>query len=152
MIPARFLSRLFMTQGSSAVKREKENDAESCSINPDRYATHQTTSIFFVVVFISSANVYLFSLDHPHLNIKKDDDHWKLNSSAAAAAAATITKRNDSSLFLFDAVCTQFSRGIFALLAAVSADSFGTIHSYANTYHMPFFSPWFPEKVRCSNV
>ena len=33
------------------------------------------------------------------------------------------------------------------MLGAVSADSFSTIHSYTNTYHMPFFSPWFPEKV-----
>ncbi|XP_057375759.1 glutamate receptor 1-like isoform X2 [Daphnia carinata] len=44
-------------------------------------------------------------------------------------------------------ICTQLSRGIFAILGAVSADSFSTIHSYTNTYHMPFFSPWFPEKV-----
>ena len=50
---------------------------------------------------------------------------------------------------LFYAVCTQLSRGIYALVGAVSADSFGTIHSYTNTYHMPFFSPWFPEKVSC---
>ncbi|XP_032785100.2 glutamate receptor 1 isoform X1 [Daphnia magna] len=44
-------------------------------------------------------------------------------------------------------ICTQLSRGIFAILGVVSADSFSTIHSYTNTYHMPFFSPWFPEKV-----
>lgn len=53
-----------------------------------------------------------------------------------------------SSIFLL-IVCTQLSRGIYALVGAVSADSFSTIHSYTNTYHMPFFSPWFPEKVLC---
>ena len=44
-------------------------------------------------------------------------------------------------------VCNQLTRGIHALIGAVSADSFRTIHSYTNTFHMPFFSPWFPEKV-----
>lgn len=50
-------------------------------------------------------------------------------------------------LLVWIPVCTQLSRGIFAILGVVSADSFSTIHSYTNTYHMPFFSPWFPEKV-----
>jgi hypothetical protein len=50
-------------------------------------------------------------------------------------------------LFLHVAVCSQFSRGVFSMLGAVSPDSFDTLHSYSNTFQMPFVTPWFPEKV-----
>lgn len=33
------------------------------------------------------------------------------------------------------------------MLGAVSPDSFDTLHSYSNTFQMPFVTPWFPEKV-----
>jgi len=33
------------------------------------------------------------------------------------------------------------------MLGAVNPDSFDTLHSYANTFQMPFVTPWFPEKV-----
>jgi hypothetical protein len=45
------------------------------------------------------------------------------------------------------AVCKQFSRGVFSMLGAVNPDSFDTLHSYSNTFKMPFVTPWFPEKV-----
>lgn len=48
----------------------------------------------------------------------------------------------------FFSVCNQFSRGVFSMLGAVSPDSFDTLHSYCNTFQMPFVTPWFPEKVR----
>lgn len=44
-------------------------------------------------------------------------------------------------------VCNQFSRGVFSMLGAVSPESFDTLHSYSNTFQMPFVTPWFPEKV-----
>ncbi|KAG5677407.1 hypothetical protein PVAND_007167 [Polypedilum vanderplanki] len=44
-------------------------------------------------------------------------------------------------------ICNQFSRGVFAMMGAVSPDSFDTLHSYSNTFQMPFVTPWFPEKV-----
>ncbi|XP_057665417.1 glutamate receptor 1-like isoform X2 [Diorhabda carinulata] len=44
-------------------------------------------------------------------------------------------------------ICTQFSRGVYSMLGAVSPDSFDTLHSYSNTFQMPFVTPWFPEKV-----
>jgi hypothetical protein len=44
-------------------------------------------------------------------------------------------------------VCNQFSRGVFGMIGAVSPDSFDTLHSYSNTFQMPFVTPWFPEKV-----
>ncbi|XP_017787792.1 PREDICTED: glutamate receptor 1 [Habropoda laboriosa] len=44
-------------------------------------------------------------------------------------------------------ICSQFSRGVFSMLGAVSPDSFDTLHSYSNTFQMPFVTPWFPEKV-----
>lgn len=50
-------------------------------------------------------------------------------------------------LFWFIAVCNQFSRGVFSMLGAVSPESFDTLHSYSNTFQMPFVTPWFPEKV-----
>lgn len=37
--------------------------------------------------------------------------------------------------------------GVFSMLGAVSAESFDTLHSYSNTFQMPFVTPWFPEKV-----
>jgi Receptor family ligand binding region len=33
------------------------------------------------------------------------------------------------------------------MLGAVSPDSFDTLHSYSNTFQMPFITPSFPEKV-----
>ncbi|CAH0703354.1 unnamed protein product [Spodoptera exigua] len=44
-------------------------------------------------------------------------------------------------------VCNQFARSVVAMLGAVAPDSFDTLHSYANTFQMPFVTPWFPEKV-----
>ncbi|KAG7187772.1 hypothetical protein KM043_016812 [Ampulex compressa] len=44
-------------------------------------------------------------------------------------------------------ICRQFSRGVYSMLGAVSPDSFDTLHSYSNTFQMPFVTPWFPEKV-----
>ncbi|KAK9710764.1 Receptor family ligand binding region [Popillia japonica] len=44
-------------------------------------------------------------------------------------------------------ICNQFQRGVFSMLGAVSPDSFDTLHSYSNTFQMPFVTPWFPEKV-----
>ncbi|KAL2719665.1 facilitated trehalose transporter Tret1-like [Vespula squamosa] len=44
-------------------------------------------------------------------------------------------------------LCTQFSRGVYSILGVVSPDSFDTLHSYSNTFQMPFMTPWFPEKV-----
>lgn len=48
------------------------------------------------------------------------------------------------------AVCNQFARGVFAMLGAVNPESFDTLHSYTNTFQMPFVTPWFPEKVSFS--
>ncbi|KAK3880905.1 hypothetical protein Pcinc_014628 [Petrolisthes cinctipes] len=42
-------------------------------------------------------------------------------------------------------VCSQFSRPVYAMVASVQPDSFDTLHSYANTFQMPFVTPWFPE-------
>jgi len=55
----------------------------------------------------------------------------------------------DSTLLhlLIFTVCNQFSRGVYSMLGAVSPDSFDTLHSYSNTFQMPFVTPWFPEKV-----
>ncbi|XP_058805199.1 glutamate receptor 1-like isoform X1 [Phymastichus coffea] len=33
------------------------------------------------------------------------------------------------------------------MIGAVNPDSFDILHSYSNTFHMPFVTPWFPEKV-----
>ncbi|OWR42780.1 hypothetical protein KGM_207189 [Danaus plexippus plexippus] len=33
------------------------------------------------------------------------------------------------------------------MLGAVTPDSFDTLHSYTNTFQVPFVTPWFPEKV-----
>ncbi|CAK1554872.1 unnamed protein product [Leptosia nina] len=43
-------------------------------------------------------------------------------------------------------VCNQYIRGAVAMLGSVPSDSFDTLHSYANTFQMPFITPWFPEK------
>ncbi|EEB17589.1 glutamate receptor 1 precursor, putative [Pediculus humanus corporis] len=33
------------------------------------------------------------------------------------------------------------------MLGAVSSNAFDTLYSYSNTFHVPFVTPWFPEKV-----
>ncbi|ODM98791.1 Glutamate receptor 1, partial [Orchesella cincta] len=43
-------------------------------------------------------------------------------------------------------ICTQFSRGIFAMVGAMNPESFQTYHSYANTFEMPIIIPWYPMK------
>ncbi|XP_045509956.1 glutamate receptor 1-like [Colias croceus] len=47
-------------------------------------------------------------------------------------------------------ICNQYTRGAVAMLGSVPSDSFDTLHSYANTFQMPFITPWFPEKVLSS--
>ncbi|EDW50731.1 GM14793 [Drosophila sechellia] len=49
-------------------------------------------------------------------------------------------------------ICNQFSRGVYSMLGAVSPDSFDTLHSYSNTFQMPFVTPWFPEKVEIDGL
>ncbi|XP_069686217.1 glutamate receptor 1-like isoform X2 [Periplaneta americana] len=44
-------------------------------------------------------------------------------------------------------ICNQFALGVFSMVGAVNPDSFDTLHSYSNTFKMPFVTPWFPEKV-----
>ncbi|XP_045784619.1 glutamate receptor 1-like [Maniola jurtina] len=44
-------------------------------------------------------------------------------------------------------ICHQFSRGVVSMLGAIPPDSFDTLHSYTNTFQVPFVTPWFPEKV-----
>ncbi|XP_013149588.1 PREDICTED: glutamate receptor 1-like [Papilio polytes] len=44
-------------------------------------------------------------------------------------------------------ICNQFNRNVISMLGAVMADSFDTLHSYTNTFQLPFMTPWFPEKV-----
>ncbi|XP_018318730.2 glutamate receptor 1 [Agrilus planipennis] len=44
-------------------------------------------------------------------------------------------------------ICGQFQRGVHGILGAVSPDSFDTLHSYSNTFQVPFVTPWFPEHV-----
>ncbi|XP_068222517.1 glutamate receptor 1-like isoform X2 [Palaemon carinicauda] len=44
-------------------------------------------------------------------------------------------------------ICRQFSRPVYAMVGSVQPDSFDTLHSYANTFQMPFVTPWFPENV-----
>lgn len=50
------------------------------------------------------------------------------------------------------AVCNQFARGVFTMLGAVSPESFDTLHSYSNTFQMPFVTPWFPEEVSSTPI
>lgn len=46
-------------------------------------------------------------------------------------------------------VCDKvFSLGVHLLLAYVNHDAFDTLHSYANTFHVPLVAPWFPQKIR----
>ena len=49
------------------------------------------------------------------------------------------------SLFI---VCNQFQRGVYSLVGSVAPDSFDTLHSYSNTFQMPFVTPWFPENIQ----
>ncbi|OXU28684.1 hypothetical protein TSAR_015217, partial [Trichomalopsis sarcophagae] len=43
--------------------------------------------------------------------------------------------------------CDRFAVGVYSLIGAVNPDSFDILHSYSNTFQMPFVTPWFPEKV-----
>ncbi|XP_043243542.1 glutamate receptor 1-like isoform X2 [Amphibalanus amphitrite] len=46
-------------------------------------------------------------------------------------------------------ICDKvFSLGVHLMLGYVNPDAFDTLHSYANTFQMPFVAPWFPQKVR----
>ncbi|XP_014208745.1 glutamate receptor 1 [Copidosoma floridanum] len=44
-------------------------------------------------------------------------------------------------------ICDRFAHGVYSMIGAVNPDSFDILHSYSNTFQMPFVTPWFPEKV-----
>ncbi|XP_047524546.1 glutamate receptor 1-like [Pieris napi] len=44
-------------------------------------------------------------------------------------------------------ICSQYTRGAIALIGSVPSDSFHTLHSYSNSFQMPFVIPWFSEKM-----
>ncbi|KAL7299265.1 hypothetical protein TKK_0007854 [Trichogramma kaykai] len=44
-------------------------------------------------------------------------------------------------------ICNRFASGVYSMIGAVNSDSFDILHSYSNTFQMPFITPWFPEKV-----
>ncbi|GAB6033164.1 hypothetical protein CHUAL_012772 [Chamberlinius hualienensis] len=44
-------------------------------------------------------------------------------------------------------ICTQFSRGVFTLIGSTNSESFDTLQSYSNAFHMPYVTPSIPEKV-----
>ena len=52
-----------------------------------------------------------------------------------------------ASFFLSVTVCNRFTSGVFSMIGAVNPDSFDILHSYSNTFQIPFVTPWFPEKV-----
>ncbi|XP_049961019.1 glutamate receptor 1-like [Schistocerca serialis cubense] len=70
------------------------------------------------------------------------------NTSGRFELQAFVDVINTADAFkLSRLICGQFSRGVFSLVGAVSPDSFDTLHSYSNTFQMPFVTPWFPENV-----
>lgn len=69
------------------------------------------------------------------------------NFYAFFSPTQNLTPSIHNNFYLSFAVCNQFSRGVFSMLGAVSPESFDTLHSYSNTFQMPFVTPWFPEKV-----
>ncbi|KAL1517035.1 hypothetical protein ABEB36_000854 [Hypothenemus hampei] len=74
--------------------------------------------------------------------------HNKNDSGRRFELQAYVDVINTADAFkLSRLICSQFSRGVFSMLGAVSPDSFDTLHSYSNTFQMPFVTPWFPEKV-----
>lgn len=70
-----------------------------------------------------------------------------LIASAPIDSSKMLTNFRGSFVSPIFTVCNQFSRGVFSMLGAVSPESFDTLHSYSNTFQMPFVTPWFPEKV-----
>ncbi|KAL6261682.1 hypothetical protein P5V15_006771, partial [Pogonomyrmex californicus] len=100
--------------------------SEFCSTARTR-GSRETTKIKTAPV---SASSFPFVLFHPQAL----DERW----------AQDFAQNLATSQFL---ICNQFSRGVFSMLGAVSPDSFDTLHSYSNTFQMPFVTPWFPEKV-----
>ncbi|KAL5293227.1 GRIA2 family protein [Megaselia abdita] len=74
--------------------------------------------------------------------------HNKNESARRFELQAYVDVINTADAFkLSRLICNQFSRGVYSMLGAVSPDSFDTLHSYSNTFQMPFVTPWFPEKV-----
>ncbi|KAK2715401.1 hypothetical protein QYM36_010124, partial [Artemia franciscana] len=47
-------------------------------------------------------------------------------------------------------ICNHLSRGIYALIGAVGPEAFGILHSYSNIFHIPFLTPWYPQKIPLS--
>ncbi|XP_011559283.3 glutamate receptor 1 isoform X1 [Plutella xylostella] len=75
--------------------------------------------------------------------------HTSLNTSRRLDFQAYVDIINTADAFkLSRLICNQFARGVWSMLGAVSPDSFDTLHSYTNTFQMPFVTPWFPEKVK----
>ncbi|XP_063632819.1 glutamate receptor 1-like [Cydia splendana] len=74
--------------------------------------------------------------------------HSTLNKTSKLDFQLYVDVINTADAFkLSRLICNQFARGVIAFLGAVTPDSFDTLHSYTNTFQMPFVTPWFPEKV-----
>lgn len=81
------------------------------------------------------------------LQLQKLAADWAKIISIYSPKKKLMNFRGSFVTFFFTTVCNQFSRGVFSMLGAVSPESFDTLHSYSNTFQMPFVTPWFPEKV-----
>lgn len=91
--------------------------------------------------------------------------NWAENAGVAMAIDVALERQhgNRSSPFRFklwadrintvDAykmskiICRQFDRGVLALMGTVDPESFDTLRSYADSFEMPFLTPWFPESI-----
>ncbi|XP_066945637.1 glutamate receptor 1-like [Macrobrachium rosenbergii] len=81
---------------------------------------------------------FLYALNEHNQNIS--GRHFHLHAYVDIISTADAFK-------ISRLVCSQFSRPVYAMVGYVQPDSFDTLHSYANTFQMPFVTPWFPENV-----
>ncbi|XP_076686024.1 glutamate receptor IB isoform X3 [Andrena cerasifolii] len=142
---------------SVELARNAWNDGSSRITRPTSTAALMTTAVAVLLVFLPAAcpdkisigtifeqgtdevqSAFRFAM----LNHNQNTTTRKFELQAFVDVINTADAYKLSRL-----ICNQFSRGVFSMLGAVSPDSFDTLHSYSNTFQMPFVTPWFPEKV-----
>ncbi|XP_033174729.1 glutamate receptor 1 isoform X1 [Bombus affinis] len=148
---------IFLGVVSSALGNTRNVASSSSIIRPASTATIMTTALGLLMILLPAAYPDKISIgaifeqgtDEVQSAFKfAMFNHNQNTTTRKFELQAFVDVINTADAYkLSRLICSQFSRGVFSMLGAVSPDSFDTLHSYSNTFQMPFVTPWFPEKV-----
>ncbi|XP_050683641.1 glutamate receptor 1-like [Leptidea sinapis] len=124
-------------------------------------------SSFFFILIAKNTKEFDISVQKSYFTLgiifdKDSDEEQEIFKTAMAALSRLNNSHIEFRIFidvintadvfkLSRLICKHYTRGAVAILGSVPSDSFSTLHSYSNTFRMPFITPWFPEKLHISS-